>query len=65
MELWQLDVLGGVWLTDGRQLKAVTGIDDHARFWVAAGLVEPANAPSVCRVFTRPWPATAARGGPH
>src|SRR5215203_2955733 len=48
-----------------RQPKAVTGIDDHARFWVAAGLVEPANAPSVCRVFTRPWPATAARGGPH
>ena len=52
MELWQLDVMGGVWLTDGRELKAVTGIDDHSRFCVAAGLVERANARSVCRVFT-------------
>jgi len=53
MELWQLDVMGGIWLTDGRELKAVTGIDDHSRFCVAAGLVERANARSVCRVFTQ------------
>ena len=52
MELWQLDVMGGIWLTDGRELKAVTGIDDHSRFCVAAGLIERANARSVCRVFT-------------
>jgi transposase InsO family protein len=52
MELWQLDIMGGIWLTDGRELKAVTGIDDHSRFCVAAGLVERANARSVCRVFT-------------
>ena len=52
MELWQLDVMGGIWLTDGRKLKAVTGIDDHSRFRVAAGLIERANARSVCRVFT-------------
>ena len=51
MELWQLDVMGGIWLTDGRELKAVTGIDDHSRFCVAAGLVERANAAAVCRVF--------------
>ena len=51
MELWQLDVMGGIWLTDGRELKAVTGIDDHSRFCVAAGLVERANASAVCRVF--------------
>jgi hypothetical protein len=25
MELWQLDVMGGIWLADGRELKAVTG----------------------------------------
>jgi hypothetical protein len=43
---------GGSWLTDGRELKAVTGVDDHARFCVAAGLIERANARSVCRVFT-------------
>jgi transposase len=53
MELWQLDIMGGIWLTDGRELKAVTGIDDHSRFCVAAGLVERANAPSVCQVFTQ------------
>jgi transposase InsO family protein len=53
MELWQLDVMGGIWLTDGRELKAVTGIDDHSRFCVAAGLVERANARSVCRVFSQ------------
>jgi transposase InsO family protein len=51
MELWQLDIMGGIWLTDGRELKAVTGIDDHSRFGVAAGLVERANASAVCRVF--------------
>ena len=53
MELWQLDVMGGIWLTDGRELKAVTGIDDHSRFCVAAGLVERANARAVCRIFTQ------------
>jgi len=52
MELWQLDVMGGIWLTDGRELKAVTGIDDHSRFCVAAGLIERANARNVCRIFT-------------
>ena len=51
MELWQMDIMGGIWLTDGHELKAVTGIDDHSRFCVAAGLVERANARAVCRVF--------------
>lgn len=51
MELWQLDVMGGIWLQDGHELKAVTGIDDHSRFCVAAGLVQRANARSVCGVF--------------
>jgi transposase InsO family protein len=51
MELWQMDVMGGIWLTDGRELKAVTGIDDHSRFCVVAGLIERANASAVCRVF--------------
>ena len=53
MQLWQLDVMGGVWLASGQELKAVTGVDDHSRFCVAAGLVERANARSVCRVFTQ------------
>jgi transposase InsO family protein len=62
MELWQLDIMGGIWLTDGRELKAVTGIDDHSRFCVAAGLIERANAHSVCRVFTQ---ALARYGTPE
>jgi transposase InsO family protein len=62
MELWQLDVMGGIWLTDGRELKAVTGIDDHSRFCVMAGLVERANARSVCQVFTQ---ALARYGTPE
>jgi transposase InsO family protein len=53
MQLWQLDVMGGIWLADGRELKAVTGIDDHSRFCVMAGLVERATARNVCRVFTQ------------
>jgi hypothetical protein len=52
MELRQMDIMGGIWLADGRELKAVTGIDDHSRFCVAAGLIERANASAVCRVFT-------------
>jgi len=32
MELWQMDVMGGVFLVDGTELKVVTGIDDHSRF---------------------------------
>ena len=52
MQLWQLDVMGGIWLGDGRELKAVTGIDDHSRFCVAAGLIERATARAVGRVFT-------------
>jgi transposase InsO family protein len=62
MELWQLDVMGGIWLTDGCELKAVTGIDDHSRFCVMAGLIERANARSVCRVFTQ---ALARYGTPE
>ena len=62
MELWQMDVMGGIWLVDGRELKAVTGIDDHSRFCVAAGLIERANARSVCRIFTQ---ALARYGTPE
>ena len=54
MELWQLDVMGGVWLTNGRELKVVTGLDDHSRFCVMAGLVERANAAASARSCRRP-----------
>jgi transposase InsO family protein len=39
MELWQMDVVGGFLLADGRRAKALTGIDDHSRFCVSAFLM--------------------------
>jgi transposase InsO family protein len=48
MELWQIDVMGGVMLHDGTELKAITGIDDHSRFCVIATLVHRATARPVC-----------------
>jgi hypothetical protein len=32
MQLWQLDIVGGVPLADGREAKIGTGIDDCSRF---------------------------------
>jgi len=51
MQLWQMDVVGGVMLDDGTDLKIVTGVDDHSRFCVAAGLVTRATSRAVCDVF--------------
>jgi transposase InsO family protein len=51
MQLWQMDVMGGVLLDDATDLKVVTGVDDHSRFCVAAGLVRRATARAVCEVF--------------
>jgi transposase InsO family protein len=48
MELWQMDVMGGVRLSDGSELKVVTGIDDHSRFCVSAKAVRRATARPVC-----------------
>jgi transposase InsO family protein len=47
MELWQMDVVGGFLLADGRRAKALTGIDDHSRFCVSAFLMLRENAGSV------------------
>ena len=51
MQLWQMDVMAGVVLGDGTDLKLVTGIDDHSRFCVACGLVERAVSRAVCGVL--------------
>jgi transposase InsO family protein len=39
MELWQMDVMGRVFLAGGQEVKVVTGIDDHSRFVVCAKVV--------------------------
>jgi transposase InsO family protein len=51
MELWQMDVMGGVRLAGGRELKVVTGIDDHSRFCVCTHLTPRATARPVCEAF--------------
>jgi transposase-like protein len=48
MELWQMDVVGRIFLSDGTQVSAVTGIDDHSRFCVIARLVVRATSRPVC-----------------
>jgi transposase InsO family protein len=59
MQLWQMDVMGGIELDDGTELKVVTGVDDHSRFCVAAGLVARATSKAVCEVLA----ASLARYG--
>ena len=51
MELWQMDVMGGVRLAGGGELKIITGIDDHSRFCVCAQLTPRATARPVCEAF--------------
>jgi transposase InsO family protein len=51
MELWQMDVVGGFHLSDGVELKAVSGIDDNSRFVVSAKLVPRATATPVCEAL--------------
>ena len=53
MQLWQIDIVGGVMLVDPRtgvlrEAKVVTGVDDHSRFCVIASVVERATGRAVC-----------------
>lgn len=52
MHLWQLDLVGGVPLADGRECKMVTGIDDHSRFVVISAVVAVPSGRAVCAAFT-------------
>jgi len=61
MELWQMDVVGRIFLAEGTELSAVTGVDDHSRFCVCARLVARATARPVCDALTG---ALAAHGVP-
>ena len=51
MQLWQLDVTASAFLTDGTEVKIVTGVDDHSRYCVIATAVMRATARPVCRAF--------------
>ena len=48
MELWQMDIVGGVRLVDGTEAKIVSGVDDHSRFCISALVVERATARPTC-----------------
>jgi transposase InsO family protein len=48
MDLWQMDVVGGVRLVDGSEAKIVSGVDDHSRFCVSAFVVPRATARPTC-----------------
>jgi transposase InsO family protein len=48
MELWQMDIVGGVRLAEGSEAKIVSGIDDHSRFVVSALVVARATAKPTC-----------------
>jgi transposase len=61
MELWQMDVVGGVVLADGWKASIVSGVDDHSRFCVSALVVRRATARPVCDALSR---AMRAHGVP-
>ena len=52
MDLWQMDVMGRVFLASAAEVKIVTGIDDHSRFVVSAKAVMRATARPVCQALT-------------
>ena len=62
MELWQMDITGGVVLTDGTTLQVLTGLDDHSRFCVSAKVLVRATARPVCAAFAE---AMRAHGVPE
>jgi transposase InsO family protein len=51
MALWQLDIVGGVFLADGTEAKVVTGVDDHSRYCVICQVVVRAGGRAVCLAF--------------
>jgi transposase InsO family protein len=62
MALWQMDVMGRAYLSDGREMKLVTGLDDHSRYVISAKVVGRATARPVCDALTE---ALARHGVPE
>ncbi|MFI6604865.1 IS481 family transposase, partial [Nonomuraea sp. NPDC050536] len=51
MQLWQMDIMGGLLLADGSEAKLITGVDDHSRFCVIASVVARPTGRLVCAAF--------------
>jgi hypothetical protein len=68
MALWQMDVMGRVFLSGGQEVKVVTGIDDHSRFIICATVAVAATARPVCgalmAALVRPTADPASRRAP-
>ena len=68
MQLWQLDITASVFLTDGTELKLISGLDDHSRYCVIATVVRrghlhaPSAAPSSPRCGTYGVPDEVLHG---
>lgn len=60
MELWQMDVVGGVPLADGTSAKVLTGIDDHSRMCVCAVVMARERTRAVCDGLRRSLSAYGA-----
>ncbi len=65
MELWQIDVMGSVFLASGIGVSVVTGIDDHSRFCVIAKVVARATARPVCDAPRSTQHLRRPRADPH
>jgi transposase InsO family protein len=52
MALWQLDLVGGIYLADGRECKLLSGIDDHSRYVVVAAVLAVPSGRAVADAFT-------------
>ncbi len=51
MELWQMDVVGGLLLADGTTAKVLTGVDDHSRYCVSVRVMPRERTQLVCDGF--------------
>jgi transposase InsO family protein len=51
MQLWQMDLVGGVLLAGGRECKLLTGVDDHSRFVVVARVLSIPSGRAVAEAF--------------
>ena len=61
MALWQLDLVGGIYLADGRECKLLSGIDDHSRFVVCAAVLAVPSGRAVADAFTAAMRTTGCR----
>jgi hypothetical protein len=57
----QLDIVGGLLLTDGAECNAVTGVDDDSRYCVIAAVVPRATGRAVRLTLLPRWSPTGCR----